>query len=165
MSGDYVIVKKDYSLLAWYSLSTNEEIKVLILPDTDGVYLAASIVRPEIYVSATEENVYVIRKIDCTLQTDEPMTRVYSSKLKIHWDNCGDGVGGLRLIETEQGRLLHVYLLGTGNRAFDAYDIATDEIVESIRFDEFWDYESIRYNPGTKFYCLMSGYGNEPINS
>jgi hypothetical protein len=156
--GDYVIVKKDYSLLAWYSLSTNEEIKVLILPDTDGVYLAASIVRPEIYVSATEENVYVIRKIDCTLQTDEPMTRVYSSKLKIHWDNCGDGVGGLRLIETEQGRLLHVYLLGTGNRAFDAYDIATDEIVESIRFDEFWDYKSIRYNPGTKFYCLKSGY-------
>jgi hypothetical protein len=153
--GDYIIVK-DYSKLAWYSLSSGKEVKEITLPGDDGVFLAVSVIEPVIYVSATLEDSYVIRKVDCTLQSDKPMQRVYSASLGIDMDNCGDGVDGLKLIETEHGRMLNVYLLGTGDRAYHAYDLDDKSITESLHFDEFWGYKSIRYNPGSRFYSLRN---------
>lgn len=126
-----------------------------------GVYVVASEVEPVLFVSETDNDTaefYTIHVVDCTLQSTEPMTKLYSANLDIEYENCGDGVNGLELIETEHGRMLNIYQLGTCDRAYDAYDICTDRIVDWLHFDYSWrGYRSIRYNPGSDFYSVKKG--------
>jgi hypothetical protein len=152
--GDYIVAKKDYSTLAWYSLSSNKEVKEVKLPESDGVYLAASVVDPVIYVSETSDDMFLIHEIDCTLADDEPMYEIFSDSLNIEMDNCGDGVDGIKLIETEHGSVLNIYLLGTGDRGFKALDLSSEEIVLSLHYDHFSGLDTIQHNPGTQFYSL-----------
>lgn len=151
---------KHSSRLAWHSLSANKEVRELELPESDGLYLAVSEVSPVIYVSETSEDNYIIHEIDCNLGSDEIMEEICSGDLRIEMDNCGDGVAGIKLIETEDGKVLNIYLMGTGDRAYKVLDLNREEVIWHMYFGEFGGYSTIQYNPGTEFYCLTKGNGD-----
>lgn len=152
----------DGSKLVWYSLSTNTAVKDVALPEDDngeGVFVHASSIEPVIFVTAPAGKGYTIHRVDCTLEYEEPMQELYSSGSGITYENCGDGLEGVDLVETENGRVLQVYLLGTGDREFHAYDLDANKRLTALHFDEFWNYESIKYNPGSNFYSVNDGPG------
>jgi len=153
------VIDMPYGKLVWYSLSTNKKVKKVKLPTSDGVFTVASLIKPVIYTSETVEEDYNISVVDCTLSTDEPMQHLFCGDLNIEMDNCGDGVDGLRLVETENGRLLQIYLLGTGDRAFQAIDLDTNKLVVSEQFEEYFEWKTIRCNPGTSFYAFRDDSG------
>ncbi len=140
-------------------MSSGKQVKEIDVPGDDGVFFAPSEIDPVIYISETMEDDYVINAVDCTLEHDEVIEQEYSGYLGIEMENCGDGVAGLKLIETEHGAVLNIYLLGTGDRAYRAIDLDADKKVLSLNFDEFWSYQSIKYNPGSNFYSINNGKG------
>jgi WD40 repeat protein len=157
-SGDYIIQRSECRL-SWYSLSKNQVVKVEEFTDTnEELILAASVMSPVLYVAETLETTYNVWEFDCTLTTENTKKKLYNREMGIEMDNCGDGVAELTLNESENGRVLHVFLCGSDESEIHVFDLIRQKMIIS-RLYHYEKYASIGFNPNNNFLAIKTEAG------
>jgi hypothetical protein len=158
LSGDNLISVDSEGEIEWRSLKDNEQVTLLRVGlDYNNFEFAASKVEPVLYACETIQyhHIYRVWQIDCTLQSDPPLTLLYKKSLGAYFENCSDDTQNFNIVENEHGRILQVPQLGAGDRAFNAYDLDRGRMIANLHFDDgYLDHEQIQFNTGAPSCCL-----------